>query len=168
MMNWLFRESGGRDAEFAKVGLKPRLFGMTLNVMMRTIAGKRYYREDMASSEESAEFMEIVEQSVAVGGTANLADFLPILWLLDFQRLSRRIGRIEQKREEILQELIDEHRRKGGGEGEDDESSNKRTIIGVLLSLQEKDPEHHTDQFIKAFIIVSLRLVIYFFFFQET
>ncbi|XP_010936531.1 cytochrome P450 81Q32 [Elaeis guineensis] len=153
LMSRLFRESGGRDAEFANVELKPRLFGLTLNVMMRTIAGMRYYREDVASSEESAQFMEMVEQLLAVAGTSNLADFLPILRVIDFQGLSRRIDRLEKKREEILQGLIDEHRRKRGGEGEGEESSKKRTIIGVLLSLQENDPEHYTDQFIKAFII---------------
>ncbi|KAG1342014.1 Isoflavone 2'-hydroxylase [Cocos nucifera] len=151
LMSRLFRESGGRVAEFAKMELKPRLFGLTLNVMMRTIAGKRYYREDVASSEELAQFMEMVEQLLAVAGTSNLADFLPILRVIDFQGLSQRIDRLEKKREEMLQGLIDEHRRKDGGEGE--ESSKKRTIIGVLLSLQEKDPEYYTDQFIKAFII---------------
>ncbi|XP_026659732.2 cytochrome P450 81Q32-like [Phoenix dactylifera] len=154
LMSRLFRESGGRHAEFAKVELKPRLFGLTLNVMMRTIAGKKYYRENMASSEESAQFMEMVEQLLAVVGASNLADFLPILRVLDFQGLNRRIDRLDKKRDEILQGLIDEHRRKGGGEGE--ESSNKKTIIGVLHSLQDKDPEYYTDQFIKSFITKTL------------
>ncbi|XP_038971682.1 cytochrome P450 81Q32-like [Phoenix dactylifera] len=154
-------DSNGKNG-FRKVELKKRLFELTLNVMMRMIAGKRYYGEDEEDSEEARRFQEIVEETFASNIMTNLGDFLPILRLLDHGGVKRKLMRLQEKRDDFMQGLIDEHRRGdrcpvshkavagGGGEGR------RKTIVDVLLSLQQGDPEYHTDEMIKALLVVLL------------
>ncbi|XP_010906241.1 cytochrome P450 81Q32 [Elaeis guineensis] len=137
---------------YRKVQMKKTFFELTLNVMMRMIAGKRYYGEDVEDSEEARRFQEIVEETFALSATTNLGDFLPILRFLDYRGAERKLKRLQEKRDAFMQGLIDEHRRgdHGGGEGR------RKTIIDVLLSLQQGDPEYYTDEIIKGVLVVLL------------
>ncbi|KAF7129803.1 hypothetical protein RHSIM_Rhsim10G0111200 [Rhododendron simsii] len=66
---------------FAKVKMKSKLSDLTFNVIMRMIAGKRYYGEDLENSAEAEEFREL-----------NLA-------------------KTQKRFDKLLQGLIDEHRK---------------------------------------------------------
>ncbi|KAG1368606.1 putative Isoflavone 2'-hydroxylase [Cocos nucifera] len=144
--------SDSKDEDgYRKVQLKKRFFELTLNVMMRMIAGKRYYGEDVEDSEEARRFQEIAEETFVLSAATNLGDFLPILRFLDHRGvLERKLKRLQEKRDAFVQGLIDEHRRDGGGEGR------RKTIVDVLLSLQQGDPEYYTDEIIKGVIVVLL------------
>ncbi|KAJ6819891.1 isoflavone 3'-hydroxylase-like [Iris pallida] len=138
-----------------RLELKSRLFGLALNVIMRMIAGKRYYvEEDSKDSEEARRFREFVEEILTAVGVSNPSDFLPGLSWMDFRGTNERIERLAAAREEILQGLIEDRRRSGGGGGggreEEEERKKKKTMIEVMLSLQKEDPDYYTDNFIKA------------------
>ncbi|PPS07566.1 hypothetical protein GOBAR_AA13092 [Gossypium barbadense] len=60
------------------VDLKSRLFELMLNLMMRMIAGKRYYGDDVAVVEEGTRFREIMRESFLLAGATNMGDFLPM------------------------------------------------------------------------------------------
>ncbi|KAJ8640704.1 hypothetical protein MRB53_017398 [Persea americana] len=146
----LFRDSG-----LGKVNLKQKLSELTLNVMMRMIAGKRYYGERVVDLEEAKGFQEIVQESLAVSGASNLLDFLPVLRWVGFKGVEKRMIQLMKRRSVMLQGLVDEHREKGSVFSAGEERK-KKTLIDVLLSLQETEPEYYTDDIIKGIIIVML------------
>ncbi|GAV81588.1 p450 domain-containing protein [Cephalotus follicularis] len=133
------------------VDMKATFFELTLNVMMRMIAGKRYYGGNEAEEEEASKFREIVEETFALGGASNVEDFFPLLRWTGIGGAEKRMIALHERRDVFVQELIEENRRRIVGR----EPPNK-TMIQVLLSLQESEPENYTDQIIKGLMIVLL------------
>ncbi|XP_008238634.1 PREDICTED: isoflavone 3'-hydroxylase-like [Prunus mume] len=135
--------------DFAKVELKSMFLDLTFNVIMRMVAGKRYYGEDgSVDKEEARQFREIMEEIFANAGAGNPADFLPILnWVGSVHGFEKKVMKLARKMDAFLQGLIDEHRSKG---------RNGCTMIDHLLSLQESQPENYSDQIIKGLILIML------------
>lgn len=152
MIEGLLRDCREEMEYYTKVEMKSRLFEFVLNVTMRMIAGKRYYGMDVREVEEAKMFQELVEETFEVSVSSNLADFFPALRLGE-----RRLVRLHKKRDEFMQALVDEHRRKNdhfnddhNEEVDEEGKGKKRSIIDVLLSLQQSDPEYYTDDIIKG------------------
>ncbi|XP_059641212.1 cytochrome P450 81Q32-like [Cornus florida] len=140
----LYQNSSG---EFAKVELKSKLTELSFNIMMRMIAGKRYYGQDVpADFEEAKEFRELIKQVARYGGVSNSGDFLPVLRWIDYQNVEKNLMGLSKKMDAFLQGLIDEHRC----------GKSKATMIDHLLSLQESQPEYYTDKIIKGLMMVML------------
>ncbi|XP_073005917.1 cytochrome P450 81Q32-like [Typha latifolia] len=135
---------------FAKVELKSRLFELSLNVMMRMMAGKRYCGEEGEGSDSARRFRGVVEELFARAGASSLSDFLPILGF--FRGVNREMKRLSAAIDEFSQRLIDEERRENKDKGGE---RKKKTMIADLLSLQETDPISYRDQTIKS-ICMSL------------
>ncbi|XP_059623806.1 cytochrome P450 81Q32-like [Cornus florida] len=143
----LLRELYQNSSEdFAKVELKSKLTELTFNIMMRMIAGKRYYGEDVADHEEAKKFRELIKQLFQYSGVSNPGDFLPFLRWIDYKNLEKNLAGIGKEMDVFLQGLIDEHRL----------DQSKNTMIDHLLSLQESQPDYYTDQLIKGLIMVLL------------
>ncbi|KAJ4714793.1 putative Cytochrome P450 [Melia azedarach] len=105
--------SSGSRQEFSKVELKTMFSELTINVMMRIVAGKRYYGDDVENEEEARRFREIAKEAFDLGGTSNPGDYLPILnWV---GNLEKRIVNLGKRMDEFLQGLVDEHRNKKAG-----------------------------------------------------
>ncbi|RWR82971.1 isoflavone 2'-hydroxylase [Cinnamomum micranthum f. kanehirae] len=147
------------DSDLGKaVELKRKFSELALNVMMRMIAGKRYYGETVVDLEEAGRFREIVEESLALSGASNLLDFLPVLRWIGFKGVEKRMIGLVKERDLLLQGLIDEHRKKKGIFSESDVDGvetrgKKKTLIDLLLSLRETEPEYYSDNIIKGIII---------------
>ncbi|KAK1587079.1 hypothetical protein Q3G72_009297 [Acer saccharum] len=135
---------------FFKVELKTMFSELTFNIMMRMVAGKRYYGDDVEDEEEARRFRKIMKEATSYGGASNPRDFLPILNWIDGGDFTNKLVNLSKRIDEFLQGLIDEHRIKKAGL----ESTN--TMIDHLLSLQESQPEYYTDQIIKGLIMVML------------
>ncbi|KAJ9170623.1 hypothetical protein P3X46_018717 [Hevea brasiliensis] len=133
--------------DFTKVELKSMFKELAFNVMVRMIAGKTYYGEDVSDEEEARQFREITGEIVSNAGAANRGDYFPILNWIDGGRFEKKLKRLGKRSDEFLQRLIDEHR----GKKENLESMN--TMIDHLLSLQESEPEYYTDEIIKGLIL---------------
>ncbi|KAJ6378503.1 hypothetical protein OIU78_028693 [Salix suchowensis] len=146
----LIRLSQNSLQNFGKVELKPLFQELTFNIMMRMVAGKRYYGDGVTDEEEAQRFREIMREAVSFGGASNPGDFLPILNWIDGGAFVRTVTRLGQRMDMFLQGLVDEHKRKG----KDLESMN--TMIGHLLSLQVSQPEYYTDEIIKGLVLVML------------
>ncbi|KDP32015.1 hypothetical protein JCGZ_12476 [Jatropha curcas] len=136
--------------DFCKVELKSMLQELTFNIMMRMVAGKRYYGDDVSNEEEGKEFRKLMKEVLAYAGASNPADFLPILHWIDGGYLKKRIIGFANRFDKFFQGLIDQHRSKKGN------LENKNTMIDHLLSLQESEPEYYTDEIIKGLIQVML------------
>ena len=145
-------DGGAKGFGFARVELKSMLSDMTFNIIMRMVAGKRYYGDEVSVEGEARRFRRIMKEAIASAGMANAADFLPLLKRFGGRR------RLAERTDAFLQGLIDEHR------GSRHESRNS-TMIDHLLSLQQSQPDYYTDQIIKGFILVSTCRFIFSFFF---
>ncbi|CAK9186298.1 unnamed protein product [Ilex paraguariensis] len=130
---------------FAKVELRSKLTELSFNVIMRMIAGKRYFGED-EGNEEAKHFRKLVEETLLLGGASNPGDFLPILRWIDYQGFEKKLVRLSKDMDEFLQGLIDEHKK----------DISRNTMISHLLSLQESQPEYYTNQIIKGLVLVML------------
>lgn len=132
------------------------LFDLVFNIMMKTISGEQYFGEGMGDVKEVKQFQQIVEETFALSGASNLLDFLPVLNWVDFCGIRKRLERLQTKRDELLQNLIEERKKMRSTMccGDEEEEQGKKTLIDVLLSLQESDPEYYTDQIIKGILVV--------------
>ncbi|KAK8642586.1 hypothetical protein V6N13_011925 [Hibiscus sabdariffa] len=145
----------------ASMELTSKLIEVVFNIMLRMISGKRYYGK-YAVDKEAEEFQGIMREVVELNGSTILNDFLPVLQWVDFQGLERRMKKVFQKLDKFLQSLVEEHRRMRGdsthlspGSSESDAGNKgtKSTLIDVMLSLQQTDPEFYTDETIKGVIL---------------
>ena len=121
---------------FARVELKSMLSEMTFNMIMRMVAGKRYYGDEVSDEGEARRFRSIMKEAIASAGVANAADFLPLLKRFGGggEGYENKVRRLAKRTDAFLQGLIDEHR------GSRHESRNS-TMIDHLLSLQQSQPE---------------------------
>ncbi|KAK8643081.1 hypothetical protein V6N13_012396 [Hibiscus sabdariffa] len=137
------------------VDLKSRLFEVMINLMMRMIATKRYYGDDVVVVEEGTRFRDIMRESFLLAGASNMGDFLPVMkW---FGNIEKRMINLSRRRDTFVQELIDEClSNMKNGKGSSLSTDKKKNMIEVMLSLQEQEPETYKDETIRSLMIVLL------------
>ncbi|KAK8611600.1 hypothetical protein V6N13_131647 [Hibiscus sabdariffa] len=134
---------------FARVELKSMLSDLTLNNILRMVAGKRYYGDEEKGEDEAREFRGLIAKAVSYAGTGNLADFLPVLnW---FGGYEKKVKKLWKKMNGMMQKLIDEKRCKML-----ENNNNTTSMIDHLLNLQQSDPHYYTDEIIKGLILVLI------------
>ncbi|KAL6013232.1 hypothetical protein ACLOJK_003724 [Asimina triloba] len=156
----LFKECGmGKSV----VELKSRLSELTFNVMMGMIANKRYYGDEVVDLEEAKRFRGLVKQAVELAGASNFGDFVPLLRWIAYRGVEKRMIELVTARDKFLQGLIDEKLKKMKekekekvDEEQETRTNNKKTVIEVLLSLQETEPEYYSNYIIKGFLAALL------------
>ncbi|PIM99210.1 Cytochrome P450 CYP2 subfamily [Handroanthus impetiginosus] len=150
LLNEFLRDSkngGGKTM----VDLKSKFIELAFDVLSMTIAGKRYYGENVEDAEEARRVRFIMREMLEYSGNTNLGDLLPFLQWVDFQRLERRFKELMKKLDKFMQDLVNE-RQEMVVKGEC-----KRTMNDYLLSLQEEEPEYYTDEvLIKGIVMVLL------------
>jgi cytochrome P450 len=138
--------SVSKHGNYAKVELRSMLLDLTSNIIMRMVAGKRYYGVDVKEIEEARIFREILEEFFACLAMINVGDLIPMLqWVDIITGHLKKLDRLSKKMDVFLQGLVDEHR--------DDRDRN--TMINRFLALQEEQPEYYTDDIIKGHVLVS-------------
>ncbi|XP_027092262.1 cytochrome P450 81Q32-like [Coffea arabica] len=156
MLKRLFSASENKKS----VDMRALFFELMLNVMMRMIAGKRYYGENVGEVEEARRFREIVEETMIIGGASNMGDFWPVLRWLKVGKKEKALRVLQENRDQFVQELIKGFRsakdaENGGGDAEET-GEKKKTLIEVLLTLQQKEPEYYKDEIIRSLMLVLL------------
>lgn len=127
-----------------KVEMRPLFMSLTINNIIRMVAGKRYYGDGTENDDEAKHVRQLIAEVVVSGGAGNAADYFPILrWVTNYEKHVKKLaGRVD----EFLQSLVNEKRV---------EKVKGNTMIDHLLSLQETQPDYYTDVIIKGFILVS-------------
>ncbi|KAJ4701665.1 Cytochrome P450 [Melia azedarach] len=120
--------------------------------MMRMIAGKRYYGDDVTDIEEAKRFREIHEETFKVAGMKSVGEFLP--WFKS-KKLENLLLEYQRKRDEFMHGLIEQKRRIMSPDYAD--AKRKKTLMEVLLDLQVSEPEYYMDEIIKGLILVMLQ-----------
>lgn len=94
--------------ELAKVELGSLFMGLTINNIIRMLAGKRYYGDGTEDDDESKHVRDLIAEVVTTGGAGNAADYFPILcWLTDYEKRVKKLG---ARVDEFLQSIVDEKR----------------------------------------------------------
>ncbi|XP_048436114.1 cytochrome P450 81Q32-like [Pyrus x bretschneideri] len=151
LLSRLFR--GSKPGEFRILDMKSTFFELTLNVLMRMIAGKRYYGEQTEKSEEAQLFKEMVIETFELSGATNIGDFMPVLKHLGVTVLEKKLVLLQKKKDEFMQNLIEEHRKLQRGSVSEQRS---KSMVDVLLDLQETDPEYYSNEIVRGMIQVML------------
>ena len=119
----------------------------------------------MAEAEETVKFREIMADTIRLGDMSNIGDYLPMLRWLGVKGKEKGLRELQRKRDRFMQSLIEEHRTRiakdkessssccNGDDGE--KKKKKKTMIEVMLSLQEKEPDYYTDQIIRGLMLVA-------------
>ncbi|CAN6361583.1 unnamed protein product [Urochloa humidicola] len=144
----LLRRHAGAGAEVTTT-LRPRLFELVLNVMLRAVTGAP------GSGGDVRRIQEIVEETFAVSGAPSVGDLFPALrWVDRLRGVDAALARLQARRDAFVGGLVDDQRRRrcdaGGRE------TGTKSVIDELLSLQEIDPEFYTDTVIKGIVIILL------------
>ncbi|XP_057847184.2 xanthotoxin 5-hydroxylase CYP82C2 isoform X2 [Cryptomeria japonica] len=120
------------EREISPVNMKSRLSDLTSNIMMLIVASKRFSpdlsREDF---QEVQYFKEIMEETVLLMGTFDIAHYLPFLKWVDPQAIVLAMKNLQKKREVFMKKLLQDHREKRG--------MHARDLIDVLISATENN-----------------------------
>ncbi|XP_015958352.1 isoflavone 2'-hydroxylase-like [Arachis duranensis] len=130
------------DDDFSQVELSSKFYEMTFNNIMKMISGENHHHD----VEEGKQFRAAVTEFLQDYGPSNVNDFLPILRVVDFGGLKKRIRNIGEKTDRFLKGVIEEHRRKKKEEGEEN-------MIDHLLTLQQSQPDCYPDHIIKGLVL---------------
>nr|XP_043615055.1 cytochrome P450 81Q32-like [Erigeron canadensis] len=134
------------ECSSSHVDLKSVFNDYTTNIMMMMISGKRFTGVDI---ELGKRFQEIVKETFLLGKSSNLGDHLPFLrWFGLTKDFEKRMVSCVAKRDSFFHDLIDQVR-----EGKGVLIDKNITMIGVMLKLQEKDPQYYTDDLISAVLL---------------
>ncbi|WRX20105.1 Cytochrome P450 - like 10 [Theobroma cacao] len=142
----LLKLSRDSRQHFTKVELKSMLSELTFNNIMRMVAGKRYYGDQVTNEADAKEFWDLIAEVFKNGGAANPADFFPMLnWIGQwYEKMDKKLGK---RMDVFFQKLIDEHR---------SSRQENTSMIAHLLSLQESEPHYYTDEILKGLMLVMI------------
>ncbi|MCL7036877.1 hypothetical protein MKW94_025422 [Papaver nudicaule] len=137
---------------------------LTLNIMMRMIAGKRYYGDgdqegESELNQEAERFREILKETFALSAVSNLGDYFVVMkWIGYFLGAEKQMIKLQRKRDEFMQELVEQRRQILSSNTSADEIKDreKMTLIDVLLLLQRTEPDFYSDRMIRGLIGVLI------------
>ena len=138
---------------------------LMFNITIRLVAGKRCFD---GFEEKGKEIIEEFRKMFLSSVPMNICDFVPILRWFGYKGIEKGIIEVQKKRDEFLQGLIDEFRQKKTSSSNTNtvlEGEKMTPLLETLLSLQESEPEFYSDDIIKGIILVTLILLVNYFFF---
>ncbi|KAM0967890.1 hypothetical protein ACFX13_016635 [Malus domestica] len=125
----------------AVVELNHWLEELTLNVVVRMVAGKRYFGASAKceDGDEARRCQKAIGQFFHLIGIFVVADALPFLWWLDLQGHEKAMKKTAKELDGILGGWLEEHRqRRGASHGEAEDEGGDEDFIDVMLSLEEE------------------------------
>ncbi|XP_071922890.1 cytochrome P450 81Q32-like [Coffea arabica] len=140
----------------SKVEMKSRFSELSFNIIMRMVTNKRYFGAEVQNNEQAKHFRDIIRELFELSGASNPGDFLPILQWIDFQQIEKKMLKLQESMDEVLQSLIDDCRNKCRESQTELKVAGRDTIIDSMLSMQEEEPEYYTDEIIKGIVLILL------------
>ncbi|CAK7338691.1 unnamed protein product, partial [Dovyalis caffra] len=123
------------DSGDVDVDLKEWFSGLTLNAILRTVAGKRYYGSAVADNDKikAQQWQKAVRKFFEYLGMFVVRDALPFLGWLDIGGHEKAMKRTAKEMDIILEEWLEEHKRKRLlGEADQAEQDFMDVMLSVL------------------------------------
>ncbi|KAF3774991.1 Cytochrome P450 82C4 [Nymphaea thermarum] len=146
-VGFLVRRLYGSCSSHEPVEMMQHVTCLALNIVLRMVAGKRYFDLDG----EGKEFSEALNEFGNLG-TFTISDAIPWLRWLDVGGHLKAMKRVHLKMDEVASAWLAEHRRK-----ESSSAGGKRDLIDVLIKELDDghlSENHQTDTIIKATVLV--------------
>ncbi|KAG6471379.1 cytochrome P450 81Q32-like [Zingiber officinale] len=149
LVRTLFLQHGG-DGAPRRLDMKSTLFDLAVGIIERLVA---------PLGGDAPNQRRIVREIVTEGfresaATANAGDYMPaFMRALAWRRSERRLMRLQKKKDGFWGSLIEQHRERQRTQEEDGGGEGSKTVMSIMLSLQNSDPEHYTDDLIKGLIM---------------
>ncbi|KAG6469368.1 hypothetical protein ZIOFF_074083 [Zingiber officinale] len=151
--NFFLQQSGGNGGAPRRLDLKSTLFDRVCAIIEQLV---------VPLTGETQEQRLIVREMVSEGlqlsvATANAGDDMPEFMRVAWRGLEKRLMRLWRRRDESWGKLIMLHRERRQSEDNGNGSVNgegRETLMDVILSLQNNDPERYTDDIIKGLMTV--------------
>nr|QNS29951.1 cytochrome P450 [Nothapodytes nimmoniana] len=130
---WSKRES---SSGHVLVEMKQWFGDLTLNVIFRMVAGKRYFGGAASGDEEEAAWQcqKVMRDFMYFLGVNVLADAVPLLGWLDWGGNEKAMKRTAKEMEELVCGWLEEHHRKRNSAMAMDAPSNDQDFMDVMLS----------------------------------
>lgn len=136
-----------------KISIGHRLGVLTLNMMLRVIAGKRYFSDDGSEVDQEAQhFMRLSKEFSYLLGVNTLSEVVPFLkWTDMWSWQVKSMKRLSKELDSLVETWVDEHKLKRLKTGSASANINE-DFIDVMLSVIEDDSMfgHKRDDIIKA------------------
>ena len=131
------------------VNLSKNFFAMTNTVISRVAFGKKCKGQD--------EFVSLVKEIIMHSSGFNVPDLYPLLkFIASINGMKTTLKRLYRKRDNILQDIIDDHKMNMITASTANDSSCKEDLVDVLLKLQKSSDLNFelTAKHIKAVLLV--------------
>lgn len=139
------------DGGTATVVISEWIERLTLNIITKMVAGKRYFGNAINGEDdgEAKRIFKIIKEFMYVSGVPVVSDLIPLLGWVDVQGRLKSIKRIARELDSLAGSWIEEHTRKMV-------KSEKPDFIDVLLSAIDDNSVfgYTRDTIIKATILV--------------
>ncbi|RWW34006.1 hypothetical protein GW17_00001257 [Ensete ventricosum] len=155
LLRGLFLHFCSEEGGFVPVSMKPRFTELMLSTLLEMIVGKKCYGGSAATEgldEEGKRFASVIEESFSLSSAASPEDFLPFLKWIGVNGIEKQLIKLGKEMDVLLQGLVDE-RRKGM---RTETNAAKKTLVDVMLSQQEEDPQFYTDNIIKGMMLILI------------
>ncbi|KAL5558162.1 hypothetical protein UlMin_034373 [Ulmus minor] len=122
------------DSSFVAVEMKQKFWDLTLNVILRNVAGKRYTVEADASQDQkkARKMQKAIEEFFVVVGAFVPGDVIPYLGWMDLGGYKKTMKRIAKDLDDILAEWLVEKRQKRKVEGHKKDEDFMDVMLSVL------------------------------------
>ncbi|XP_043717077.1 demethylepipodophyllotoxin synthase-like [Telopea speciosissima] len=133
------------------VDMKKWLADLALNIIVRMVAGKRYFGNDTACNmEERLLCQEGIRDCLHYFGIFIMSDNLPFLEGLDVQGYEKHMKRSAKNMDFILQGWLDEHRRERSSTSSNKMRTEQDFMDVMISSMEDSKFDYDADTVIKA------------------
>lgn len=134
---------------------------LTLNILTRMIAGKRYFGklQDVDDHEDAQRVVKLVKDFMEISGEFVPSDLIPLLGWFNFEgKVLKSMKKIAKDLDCLVGSWVEEHKKKE--RNRESSESEKQDFIDFMLSVIEEEDStlggHTRDSIIKANVLVCI------------
>ncbi|KAK7266221.1 hypothetical protein RIF29_18863 [Crotalaria pallida] len=124
------------DHGYVSVELKQWFAQLSFNMVLRMIAGKRYFgAADVVGEEEAKKCLKSLNEFTRLMGVFTVADAIPCLRWLDIGGYEKAMKETAKELDNILSEWLEEHRKKRMALSGSNKDESNQDFIDVMISV---------------------------------
>ncbi|KAK9155640.1 hypothetical protein Sjap_003120 [Stephania japonica] len=145
----LYRSASTNNGAPHRIDLKLKFFELTFNSTMSMMIGEPI-GDGLSHTKENNWFFDVLRGAKVPIFFLAPGDYLPIFNYFDVFKVKKSLAASSKKRDAYFEEMIERYRTKCLA------TKKPKSILGVLFSLQQEDPEQYNHVIIKGIILCKL------------